>query len=40
MLLRPLTDFIELCLAHRIRVDDMDNFSRKDKRPNIRPAVW
>jgi hypothetical protein len=26
MLLRPLTDFIELCLAHRIRVDDVDNF--------------
>jgi hypothetical protein len=25
MLLRPLTD-IELCLAHRIRVDDVDNF--------------
>jgi hypothetical protein len=23
---RPLTDFIELCLAHRIRVDDVDNF--------------
>jgi hypothetical protein len=26
MLLRPLTDFIELCFAHRIRVDDVDNF--------------
>src|SRR5262249_60610249 len=27
MLLRPLTaDFIELCLAHRIGVDDVDNF--------------
>jgi hypothetical protein len=26
ILLCPLTDFIELCLAHRIRVDDVDNF--------------
>ena len=24
-LLRPLTDFIELFLAHEIRVDDVDN---------------
>jgi hypothetical protein len=23
---RPLTNFIELCIAHRIRVDDVDNF--------------
>jgi hypothetical protein len=26
--LRPLTDFIELYLAHEIRVDDVDNLSQ------------
>jgi hypothetical protein len=28
MLLRPRTDFIEPSLAHRIRVDNVDNFSQ------------